>query len=143
MYSCKAQQTMRWIDELYQKYQLPIWLTEFACPYATDPQEELDYMASVLPLLEESDQVYKYAWYVHRRAETTSFITEAANLFEIGSSKLTALGEFYNNFPANVTPDPPTNPTDPPTNTTTDKPVTDPPVKPYSSGTCRRRKNRK
>ena len=60
MYYCKAGQTMRKIDELYKKYKLKIWLTEFACPYATDPQEELDYMKAVLPLLEESDQVYRY-----------------------------------------------------------------------------------
>ncbi|XP_045173776.1 uncharacterized protein LOC123535253 isoform X2 [Mercenaria mercenaria] len=98
IYTCKATKLMRLLTELYDKYKLQIWLTEFACPYDVTVDEQLEFMQAALPLLEESDYVYRYAWYVHRKATPSSFILPSANLFETGSSTLTRLGQWYNDY---------------------------------------------
>ncbi|XP_060563830.1 uncharacterized protein LOC132723170 [Ruditapes philippinarum] len=97
-YSCNPQSTMIFLQQLYDRYGLKIWLTEFACPNSYSPEEQLYYMIDLLPYLEQADYVFRYAWYVHRRAAPDAFISEHANLFETGTSVLTDLGQYYNNF---------------------------------------------
>ncbi|XP_045170719.2 uncharacterized protein LOC123533148 isoform X2 [Mercenaria mercenaria] len=99
IYTCKAPKVGRLLQELYDEFQLKIWLTEFACPYSTDPYEQKSFMEAVLPILEEADHVFRYAWFVHRStAGDNEFVTSAISLLEPTSSTLTTLGEYYNSF---------------------------------------------
>lgn len=57
--SCSAAKTMRYLQDLYDAYKIPIWLTEFACGKTTDPNVQLEYMKGVLPELEKAEFVYR------------------------------------------------------------------------------------
>ena len=46
-----------------------MWFTEFARPRTKDPDKELQFMQDILPLLEESEAVAAYAWFVTRKPE--------------------------------------------------------------------------
>ncbi|XP_060594023.1 uncharacterized protein LOC132748429 [Ruditapes philippinarum] len=100
VYSCSATQTMNFLQTLYQKYNLKIWLTEFACPNSDYPEEQLyEYMQPLLDMLEDADFIYKYAWYMARSNDTHGrFVTRAVSLLDQTTSVLTELGQYYNNF---------------------------------------------
>lgn len=61
-YDCNATTTMTLLKRLYDRYDLDIWLTEFACPYTTDVNKEIEYMTELLPLLEAAPYVFRYAF---------------------------------------------------------------------------------
>ena len=46
-----------------------MWFTDFARPRTQDPDKELQFMQDILPLLEESEAVAAYAWFVTRKPE--------------------------------------------------------------------------
>ncbi|XP_060569539.1 uncharacterized protein LOC132727951 [Ruditapes philippinarum] len=100
MYSCNPYETMEFLENLYNKYGLKIWLTEFACPNTWNDAVQFAYMEAVLPMLESAAYIYKYSWFVSRVTfETrTDFIDMSASLLEPYSSQLTWLGEYYNSF---------------------------------------------
>ncbi|KAL4230341.1 hypothetical protein ACF0H5_010724 [Mactra antiquata] len=98
-YGCNATHTMNYLQELYNRYQKKIWLTEFACgDRVMDPTVQLNYMKDVLPRLEAADFVFRYAWFTARRTETTTFTTSSASLLKPDMSALTPLGQYYNDF---------------------------------------------
>ena len=99
------------IDQLYEKYHLPIWITEFAvadfsaskkncrvaCENKYTEQQVLGFMKEVLPELEKRSYVARYAWF---GAGKTSFSHEqvrTSSLFD-KDGHLTELGKFYANF---------------------------------------------
>lgn len=100
VYKCSAFKTMKFLEDLYKRYNRKIWLTEFACPYTGNPLRELRYMKELLPKLEAADFVFRYAWYVSRVTDeqANSFISTAVNLLERDTSTLTILGNYYNEF---------------------------------------------
>lgn len=51
-----------------KKYGRPIWLTEFSVGYAEHRPKQDAFLRKVLPLLEASDDVFRYAWYSTRNA---------------------------------------------------------------------------
>lgn len=59
MYKCNANTVMNFLEGLYQRYGLQIWLTEFACPYSSDPEEELKFMEDIIPRLEAAPFVFR------------------------------------------------------------------------------------
>lgn len=59
LYKCNPETVMDYLQMLYQRYGLQIWLTEFACPYTSSPQEELDYMQRIIPRLDAAEFVYR------------------------------------------------------------------------------------
>jgi hypothetical protein len=59
MYSCNPYETMEFLENLYKKYGLKIWLTEFACPYHWNDAVQRAYMEEVLPMLERAHYIYK------------------------------------------------------------------------------------
>ena len=85
-----------------------IWFTEFAKPTTRDPDKELEYMKAILPMLEESEAVWRYSWFVQRFVNKNAgrdggnssewFIDKAVSLLEEDSPTLTALGKYYDEF---------------------------------------------
>jgi len=95
------------IKDAYDMFGKPIWLTEFAVGdwNATTPSENkysadqvLNFMKEILPKLEESDYVHRYAWY---NGKTTDAPLASSVLFDENDG-LTPLGEYYAAFEANV-----------------------------------------
>ncbi len=88
------------IDNIYNQYGLPIWITEFAVRdgNATIPEENqftdqqvYNFMADVLPELESRSHVERYAWFPSGR--DNPFVT-SSSLFE-DNGELTKLGRLY------------------------------------------------
>ncbi|XP_072035950.1 uncharacterized protein [Amphiura filiformis] len=98
LFNCNTNRVMNFLTNLWERYGKKIWLTEFACPHTTDPNDQLDYMKEVLPLLEEADFVERYAWYCNRLTDPNGYVKPSASLLEANETKLTPLGEYYNNF---------------------------------------------
>ena len=93
------------LDRVYERYQLPIWITEFApADWNADrrennrisPEQVLSFMQTVLPELDRRDYIIKYAWFT----DHTSNNLWPAALFNV-EGHLTILGEFYAAHTAN------------------------------------------
>lgn len=85
------------IDQTYEMYHKPIWITEFAI--SGDPgknQEQLDavigYMKGVIPGLEERDYVERYAWFSFGSKDSRN---GASALYDISTGEFTELGKLY------------------------------------------------
>lgn len=99
------------IDEVYQKYHLPIWITEFAvadyssskrncrkdCQNQYTPEYVLNFMKEVLPELEKRPYVVRYAWFGAGKTSLEQKQVSTSTLFD-KDGKLTQLGQFYANF---------------------------------------------
>ncbi|PWD98915.1 glycosyl hydrolase [Marinilabilia rubra] len=95
------------LEEVYDLYGKPIWITEFA-PADWDattpeenrhsPEEVMSFMQTVLPKLEDLGYLQRYAWFSFNQDSPQG--TSSALFDEDGN--LTALGEFYANFEPNV-----------------------------------------
>jgi len=96
-YSCDPSSTMSYLKSLYDRYHLPIWLTEFSCGDGSQKRptkDHLAFMQQIFPLLDQADYVFRYAW---MSAEDTSnnlrgLVVTNSN----GQQSLTVLGEAYN-----------------------------------------------
>ncbi|HYK55248.1 MAG TPA: glycosyl hydrolase [Flavisolibacter sp.] len=95
------------LQDLYNKYHLPIWITEFATcannattksenPYT--PEATLAFMQRLLPKLEELSFVHRYSWFsgnpTSARLWTSALVDEYGNL--------TTLGKWYAEFKPNT-----------------------------------------
>lgn len=98
------------IDQVYETYGLPIWITEFAVADWTatsvgtnqyTPQMVLDFMAVVLPELESRPHVARYSWFGAGPLAATSPKLGPSALFDL-SGDMTPLGSFYSQFGATV-----------------------------------------
>lgn len=92
------------IDAVYERYRMPIWITEFAVadweakdgPGSNRYAEEdvLEFMRVVLPELERRSFVERYAWFGAGKYSLTHEQVRTSRLFEKDGS-LTALGRYY------------------------------------------------
>jgi hypothetical protein len=98
------------IDQVYETYGLPIWITEFAVAdwTATTPgtnqysaEQVLEFMTAVLPELERRPYVARYAWFGAGPAAATSVKLGPSALFDTAGD-MTALGQFYSQFGTGV-----------------------------------------
>jgi hypothetical protein len=97
------------VDAMYEKYHLPIWITEFAVadwsakgkPGSNRYSEEevLAFMKSVLPELEKRQFVERYAWFGAGNHSLTHEQARTSRLFEKDGT-LTPLGKYYSQFTA-------------------------------------------
>ena len=96
------------IDQVYETYGLPIWITEFAVadwqatplkPNRYSAQQVLEFMMAVLPELERRPHVARYAWYGAGPAAATSVQVGPSALFDTAGN-LTPLGKYYAQFAA-------------------------------------------
>ena len=87
--------TMRRINGAYARYGMKVWITEFAilgCPWCKPPwtatREQQDaFMREILPVLDSSDAVFRYAWFTGRNAPNT--MNGGSNLLPYNSSDTT------------------------------------------------------
>ena len=104
------------LDALYQRYKLPIWITEFAvADWHNETREAnqftaeavLAFMEAVLPELDRRDYIFRYAWftdYSNRHLWTSALVDAQA--------RLTRLGEFYAQHTSNPAAGPSFRPSD-------------------------------
>jgi len=96
-YQGDSEKLMRRMEGGFKKYKRPIWLTEFAMMNWDGPtptrQEHDDYLREVIPMLEASEAVYRYAWFTARQVANAG--EGEANLLEPGSLELTSTGKVY------------------------------------------------
>ncbi len=99
------------IDAMYEKYHMPIWITEFAvadweaskkkckasCENRFSEDDVLAFMKIVLPELEKRPFVQRYAWFGAGKASLDHEAVRTSRLFEKNGS-LTPLGRFYSQF---------------------------------------------
>ncbi|KAH3741718.1 uncharacterized protein LOC127851388 [Dreissena polymorpha] len=99
-YFCSADETMNYLERLWNRYHKRIWLTEFACAKTGDIWGQYWLMKTLLPRLEAAHYVFRYSWFMGRlkRDEPNGWIRQSASLFEAHSSTLTMIGRFYNDF---------------------------------------------
>ena len=93
------------LDRVYERYQLPIWITEFApADWNTDtrennrmrPEQVYSFMQTVLPELDRRDYIFRYAWF----SDYSSKNLWTSALYD-GEGNLTRLGELYAGHSAN------------------------------------------
>jgi hypothetical protein len=78
-YSGSPAQIIAKANAAFQKYRRKIWLTEFAVGNGRGSRTHNDnFMRQVLPLLDKTDSIYRYAWYSTRNQEST--FVESSNL---------------------------------------------------------------
>jgi hypothetical protein len=103
----KPEWFLKRIDEAYEKYHRPIWITEFAVadwsargkPGANRFNEArvLDCMKALLPELEKRPYVERYAWFGAGKLSQVNEQVRTSRLFEADGS-LTELGRYYAQF---------------------------------------------
>jgi hypothetical protein len=98
-----AQSLIDHLKSIYDLYNLPIWLTEFAPAdwSASSPEtskvtkeKALVFMQQILPALEKLDFVHRYSWY---SSDPANKALGNSALFD-KAGKLTLLGEYYSKF---------------------------------------------
>ena len=80
---------MNYIESL-AKYNLSIWLTEFACDHTKTMQEQISYMKQAIPKLEQNDLVFRYSWFNSRDTHSSSLLIDNDT-----KSQLSAVGMQY------------------------------------------------
>jgi len=96
IYTCDMTQLTQFLAKL-KKYNLPIWLTEFACPAANQPDSvELTFMKAALTLLENEPSIERYAWFGTRLDPTDGWLGHQVDLLSDSACELTDLGKLYN-----------------------------------------------
>ncbi len=94
------------INEVFDQYQKPIWITEFAVrdPEATSiennqysPEQVLEFMEVVLPELEQMAFVHRYAWF-STSTTNENYAKTATSVLIDDDNQITPLGEYYANF---------------------------------------------
>lgn len=90
------------LKRMHDAYGAPIWLNEFACPPYKNcsAADQLVFAKTVVPALEATPYVYRYAWF---EARTTGFETLLAPTPNASEVSLTPLGAWYNAYAPNTT----------------------------------------
>ncbi len=98
------------IDQTYEMYGLPIWITEFAVadwqasktsPNIYTPDDVVGFMEAVLPALEARPHVARYAWFGAGPAAATSLPLGPSALFDVHGD-MTTPGTYYAQFQATI-----------------------------------------
>jgi hypothetical protein len=78
---------MDYLQQIWNRYKKPIWLTEFACPQDKSADDQLQFMKAILPRLESASYVFRYSWFVSRNTENL-FTTKAVSLLHQNSQEM-------------------------------------------------------
>lgn len=83
-----------WMVGLFDKFNKPVWVTEFNQSPSANTEAAAQYMRAAVPLLENDPRVFRYAWFLARGGNAQT------NLFAGQAGVLTALGNVYASLPA-------------------------------------------
>ncbi|MFR1378055.1 MAG: glycosyl hydrolase [Clostridium neonatale] len=93
------------IDDCYEKYHKPIWITEFGIAewnqgkWNTNNPDALrdiaEFMKKVIPALDKREYVERYAWFPF---DPTDKYGGASGLYDMNTGKLNSLGKVYRNL---------------------------------------------
>lgn len=83
-----------WMVGLFDKFNKPIWVTEFNQSPSASLEAAAQYMRAVVPLLENDPRVFRYAWFLARGGHAQT------NLFADQAGVLTPLGHVYATLPS-------------------------------------------
>jgi len=115
-YQGDVDKVMSGLENLYNRYGLKIWLTEFAKCCTTDVSEVEEFARAIIPRLEAAPFVYRYSWFITRYnqgyrdnkneargAQATGeagdwFLDKVNALFVEGTWQLTPLGQIYDSL---------------------------------------------
>jgi len=98
IYTCDVNGLSDYLATL-KKYNLPIWLTEFACPAAGQSEDvETAFMQGALTLLEGDTNFGNYAWFGTRLDPSDGWLGPQVDLLWYNMSALTDLGKLYTTF---------------------------------------------
>jgi len=107
-YMHNVDHSMDYLHSLYKRYNIKIWLTEFARSKTEDEDDVLEFMEDMLYRLEEADYIDRYAWFLARWPTEKSiigdetkkdwYLSSVNSLFKYNSSELTAVGRLYNTY---------------------------------------------
>lgn len=83
--------------ELFEKYNKPIWLTEFCAwdPVPGSVNTQMDYLCAVLHYLESRQSVERYAWFIPRSSGKVDSPPYMQLLTHDYPAELTELGKMY------------------------------------------------
>lgn len=92
-----AEAFLELVEQSYEMYKKPIWITEFAIignPGNTPEQRQkvIDYMNIVIPALDEMEFVERYAWFSF---SMTDYKNGASSLIQSYTGEITDLGRLY------------------------------------------------
>ncbi|CAM9665667.1 unnamed protein product [Pylaiella littoralis] len=95
-YACEVKYLNKHIH-MYSKYNMPIWLTEFACgfhatEFTAEGQASAQYLKSALTYLELHPNIYRYAWFTAISSDNDG-IDNSINLLDAETKELTAVGK--------------------------------------------------
>ena len=107
--AASARAMMQWLESIHRQFpNKPLWLTEFNCGDGAAPQplanqsaqSHLRFMRAVLPLLEATSYVHRYAWFQtwQRHTPTRPGKNPGCSLVTPDGASKTALGHFYSTF---------------------------------------------
>lgn len=96
----KYASAFEWFIGEFERYELPIWVTEWASWDEGGPAnvgEQMDYLAETVRWLENNDRVFRYSWFIGR----TQGGPGAFPYIDIlgGDGELTPLGSLYAGIP--------------------------------------------
>jgi len=106
-YQGNVNKVMNGLQNLYNRYGLKIWLTEFAKCCTRDVAEVEAFAREIIPRLEEAHYVYKYSWFITRyldnkdrmlnnsTSEEDWYLDKVNALFVEDTWQLTPLGQIY------------------------------------------------
>ncbi len=97
--SPKPDSLLNIVDTLHSKYNLPIWITEFAVadwkiPNKYTTNQVADFMKQIIPELEKREYVEKYSW----KTRTISDPNMGSSSLFYDDGSLTDLGKLYSTF---------------------------------------------
>lgn len=97
LYYCNADDMMNKIAALYSITQRPIWLSEFACDAPNSPDQPTTFAQTLLPQLEASRIVQRYAWYLSfcGGCGAGDLLYSSLLLDQLGQGNLSPVGTYY------------------------------------------------
>lgn len=96
VYSCTVKETMEALDKVWQRWQLPIWITEMSCYTGASHRstsEHFEYMTQIVPALEAAQHVFRYGWMAARDSSFNRNLVDPG--LRDGNESITGLGRLW------------------------------------------------
>jgi len=107
-YDCTVANLKTYVEEMYGRYGLPIWLTEFNCGDGganASSADHLAFMQDALPYLEKAPEIERYSWMSGRNTQVPGcsllvggLVSDDGDDDDVAPTQLTSVGAFYNSY---------------------------------------------